>query len=343
MNKHTDFDQAELARVGAVCDRSSIARSVGSRERLAVNKLLWVLFLLGVFQAGALAQVSDSSGSARESIQTVDRAFGLQLGDLVTRSVRASGNAGQFAPDKLPEPGPISAWVNLLSIEIDERADQAGDATWLTLTYQITGAAPTVTLVYLPVLQLLGAAEKEPPVLARLDAMPVSVSPIMGEHPFQRTGLGDLQPDALVQVVPSSAWQQLMWIMAALATLLTALLLGRLWWRQRPDQQTPFVQASISLKTERALGLAYQHLHRAFDRTARQSMMLDDIPAFVESNPAYKKMQAQIDEFFAASRNQFFKKSSFPNAGEMDDSHDAEIETLRTVANKLARIEKELL
>lgn len=342
MKEDTGFDQAEIVGLDSARNRSPAARSAGTLMWLVLKHPFCALFLLLANPAQTQAQWSEPD-PRRESIQMVDRAFGLQLGDLVTRSVRIRGKAAEFSRDELPEPGPVSAWVYLLSTEIDEHTDQVGNATWLTLTYQITGAAPAVTLVDLPALKLLGPSGEESPVLARLDAVPVSVSPIMGERPFQRLGMGDLQSDALVPITPRSFWQKMMWTMAALAILLTALLLSRLWWRHRPDQQTPFVQASVSLKSESTLGSAYQLLHRAFDRTAQQSMMLDDVPAFIESNPAYRKVLSEIDGFFEASRDQFFRLSDTADINEMPGSDETEIRKLRTVAKKLARIEQELL
>ncbi|MFK7966375.1 MAG: hypothetical protein AB8C46_20620 [Burkholderiaceae bacterium] len=299
-------------------------------------------------QAQSAAQSKASPVLQREAVQLVDRPFGLQIGDLVARHITLRGAALTFATDKLPEPGPITPWLSLRSVEVKRLDDQHGDAKRLTLVYQITGAGASVTLVELPVLRLLapdsstGNASSE--MLARLDATPVSVSPILGERPFQRIGLGDLQADALVPLPDRDLWLRLFWMMTVAAVCLGGFLLARTWWRLRPDRQTPFVRASTTLRNEQGLPQAYQSLHRAFDKTASRTVLSDDVPHFVETHPAYGELADDIQTFFRSSREQFFNQSEIveSDVGNHDQQNRIELNRLRALADELARIERKL-
>lgn len=283
-----------------------------------------ILLAAGLFVTAlnALAQAD-----ARQTIDRVERAYGYQIGDLVTRKIRVKGAASKFSRDLLPEPGPVNAWLTLVSriIETEE------NGYILTLIYQVTGAASAVALVDLPVVLLRTSTQ----TLARVDAHPISVSPLIGAAPFQRSGMGDLQPDRPPPALDTIwLWQQL----AALLTLLAATLglIGwRRWRRSRPEHRAPFEQARRLVQHEPDLLTAYRHLHRAFDSAAGRSLFLEDLDSFIIQYGALKPARDAIENFYRQSREGFF------NSGDFQTQNGQNFQALRKLASQLAKLERQ--
>lgn len=255
----------------------------------------------------------DAEGSLPPTESIIDRAFGYQIGDLVRQTVVARASVAGFEASLLPEPGIVNSWLTLRRVETSWN----GDARLILLEYQVTSASPEVSLIFLPPV-LLKSSER---TLARVDAQPVTVSPIIGQQPFQRSGLGDLRLDRRDAPAPTQAlWRLQTSLLAALAALGATIY----WRRQRRlgrDGPAPFAQARHELKQLLRSGrqvaddepaAAYRILHRAFDRSAGRSVFREDVGAFVDQQPSFAGVRQEIADFFDSSRAIFFSSGSPP-------------------------------
>ena len=260
----------------------------------------------------------------RETIDSLDRAFGYTIGDLVTRKITIRGDAAGFAPELLPQVGPLNAWLAVR----DKRIRQTDDGVELTITYQLTGADASVTLIELPVIELRNGSR----TLARIDAYPISVSPIMGTAPFVRTGLGDLRPDHQPVEPDYPAFGQRLSLWGGTALTLVALLGWRRWRRNRNPRLAPFAHARKALRRVSDPIEGYRILHRAFDQSAGRSLFQEDVGMFLSERPTYQSVREPIEQFFQQSRSVFFATAE-------SSPDNRPIARLRKLANSLARLE----
>jgi mxaA protein len=97
--------------------------------------------------------------------------------------------------------------------------------------------------------------------------------------------------------------------------LLTGLIAHhRGWWPFRTRSRRPFARAVRELRRnlrnhgdEQTYRTALQTLHRAFDATAKRRLLAEDLPIFFDTAPAFRPLQSDIERFFAASRQAFFR------------------------------------
>ncbi len=245
-----------------------------------------------------------AQADARATIDTVERGFGYTIGDLVRRQITVRGKATGFSRELLPEPGAINAWLTLHSTEIHQKG---GDVV-LTLTYQITGANAEVSLLELPVIELRTTDQ----TLARIDARPISISPIIGPKPFVLVGLGDLQPDQQPATPDFTALRQRFTVFGITTAGLLALLGWRRWRRNQDHRVTPFAQARRALRNQKNPVDGCRLLHRAFDQTAGRSLFLEDLTQFFVEHPQFQPAADSIEHFFDQSRAVFFSAASGP-------------------------------
>ncbi len=291
---------------------------------------------------------SDESGrfTSQAPIQSIiERSYGIQLGDLVTRRIITRDSASGFASNLLPEPGVINAWLTLRQVTVRTH----GSERHIDLVYQITAANDQVALLFLPALVLRSADQ----VVGRADAQALSISPIIGNQPFQRQGLGDLQPDRhKPNVDRAGLWQRL-------GVLLGALMLATGWlvWqrsrRLRPDGPAPFARAERDLRRlvrQRSDGAglspeslresASRRLHRAFDQSAGRSLFLEDLAAYLREHPSLVVAAADIEYFFRSSRSAFYGRHPAADRGDVGEGRALEPSMLLALAARLASLER---
>ncbi len=280
--------------------------------------IVWLVFW------GLCGTVSAAQETHRETIDTLNRAFGYTIGDLVTRRITVRGDAAGFTPDLLPETGPLNAWLALRRKEIT----RIGDDVELILTYQLTGADTKVTLLELPAIELKNRGQ----TLARIDAYPISVSPIIGARPFVRTGLGDMRPAHEPLTPDFAVFGQRLVTLSGISLSLLGVIGWRRWRRSRNDRLTPFAHARRALRQVTDPLDGYRILHRAFDQSAGRSLFLEDLGTFLTERPRFQRKREPIEQFFRDSREVFF---GMPG----DQRQTKPLTRLRSLARSLARLE----
>lgn len=288
-----------------------------------MGKYFWVIASLVWLTAGQV--------QAKVTV-VLERPFGYLVGDLVTQDVTFDGLHNEIDPASVPKPGYRTSWLYLREAVLSREAP----GQRLRLTYQIMSSASDVKLIFLPALQLRARGGDE-----RVGAVPITVSPIMNQVPYQRAGLGNLSADKLFS--PPSATPALarLWWMLPLLLVLLALLLARQRFLRNAGQALPFNHARRQLQRlgkapadEQSLLQAHRHIHRAFDATAGRSVFAENVAEFVERFPVFSRLNEEIDQFYASSRTVFFDES---------EANRLNLTELNKLAARLAGLERSSL
>lgn len=237
------------------------------------------------------------------------RAFGYQVGDLVTRHVVLQVPAGlRLDEASLPRLGGRGLALELRSL----RRENVAQGERLTLTYQVFIAPVAARTFEMPSFTLHYRGSPRAQDL-RVDAWPVTVAPLVPVEVSPRRGLGELQPDDAPALLPTETLRQRLavWIAGAVlvAAWLAVLQFGLPWWRRRAR---PFAAAWRSVRDLRADAApdawraACRQVHAALDATAGAVLFERDLAAFTARHPAYAGLAGEIRTFFVLSRREFF-------------------------------------
>lgn len=268
-----------------------------------------------VFASPASAQVSGLQMSGPP-------AFGLLLGDVFTLKTRLDvAQPFRLDPAALPKPGPVTYWLDLKGLKIEESRNAAGGTRYEIAAEYQTFYAPLEAIEQTVPPFTLAVVDGDRRVEAKSASWRFLTSPL---RPIVGTAGGDgsaysLRPDA-TPIRRSLRPAEIAAAVAALATVLALLLLAwsRTWppFHRRPAR--PFAMASrIVAKAAksgedgwRAAALA---LHRAFDAAAGRRLLGEDLGAFLANRPAFRRHEPAIADFFAASRAAFFGGGRTPS------------------------------
>lgn len=251
------------------------------------------------------------------------RAFGFFLGDLITAQVDIVVDKGfSVQPASLPRPGPVTYWLDLRDIKVDET--QQGDANRirLALTYQSFYAALDARVMEIPgftVTIASGASGGTTTAGAHMPPWSINVSPLREVKPPAREDPSEhLRPDGSVAPLDPHWPLRGAAVCAGLSVLALALLArDRAWWPFRGRPNRAFAGAHgivrrLARRPEQDAGYreALLALHRGLDDTDGRRVLADDLPAFLDRHPAYRGLEPALTGFFAASRLAFFGRET---------------------------------
>lgn len=279
--------------------------------RAVATALLVVVLSLGL----ASAQIIDRS-------MTAPQPFGVLLGDVFTLKTRVDvAPPFKLDPSALPKPGPVTYWLDLRSVSSTETRGPNGVTRYEILAEYQTFYAPLEAIEQtVPPMKLVVADGQGKRVEADGASWTFITSPL---RPIVATAGGGsaygLRPDAAPQP-PSLRPAQVDAAIAAGAALLALVWLAwaRAWppFHKRPSR--PFATAARAVAKAAADGehgwrSAALSLHRAFDAAAGKRLLGEDLPGFIASRPAFARLEADIGQFFHASRRAFFGRSMAPS------------------------------
>ncbi|GLS43331.1 nonribosomal peptide synthetase MxaA [Methylobacterium brachythecii] len=284
-------------------------------RRLAHFAILAALLLVAL-PGAALAQVRSVEIRA-------PRAFGYFVGDLLRVQVDVlvdEGFAVQAA--SLPQPGPVTYWLDLRSITTESTAQGDARRIRLNLIYQSFYAALDARALEIPAFTLTVANERPEGATtakAQVPAWSINVSPLREVQPPSREDpLDYMRPDGrakALDIEPPLRWAGTFAVLALLALVLLAR--DRAWapfgrrrgrsfagvrrtlrrLAARPDQDAAYREALIAL-------------HRGLDETDGRRVLADDLPAFLERHPGFRGQEVALARFFTASRRAFFGRET---------------------------------
>ena len=239
------------------------------------------------------------------------RAYGYSVGDVVTRRIRLQVPSGlKLVEDSLPRVGGQGRAIELRRVVL--RRSFGGTPEELELEYQVFLAPRELRVLEMPPIELRfdGVPRAQ---TVRVDAWPVSVAPLAAVDASPRDGLGEMRPDREPMTIATAPlrWRLIVW--AAIALLLLAYLahvyIGVPWWNRR---HRPFGLAWQALRGLPAQPdavqrrRAFEQLHAALNASAGEALFEPGLDGFVGARPRFAPLRAELGEFFALSRAEFF-------------------------------------
>ena len=293
------------------------------------------LVVLGLAVLAATTAVADDS---LQAVTRDPRAYGYRVGDLAHREITVRAPAGlQLDPESLPRAGVPGQAIELRTLAWRREADGAGSRYELSLDYQVFVSPAEVKTLEMPPLRLRFAGDSAggaAPQDLRIEAWPITVSPLVPVEVSARQGLGEMQPDAPPpQLDTRAATQRLaacVAISAALALYLASVYLGLPWWARR---HRPFDRAwrqvrglSESPTTDAAADAtryreACRAVHAALNQVAGEVMFAGGVERFVAQHPAYAAVREALARFFERSQRAFFA-ADLPTAADREAVRD---------------------
>jgi mxaA protein len=264
-----------------------------------------------------------SAGTAAAQVRSVEvrspRPFGVFLGDLVDAQVEIRADPGfRLQHAALPRPGPVTYWLDLRAVTVDESTVEGARRVRLRLTYQSFYAALDARILEVPGFPLTLASAPETGLTTAAVQVPgwsLGVSPLREVQPQRREDPAEfLRPDGRgggIDSRPAFAGAAGLGTLAGLAAL--ALAYDRAWGPFRRRRGRPFAAAARALRRQRAGAApdeAYRAtllaLHRGLDRTAGRRVLADDLGDFLARHGAFRAQGGALARFFEASRLAFF-------------------------------------
>ena len=265
--------------------------------------------IVGVASAVAPVHADVPSADVASAAVSEPRAFGYRVGDVVPRRVAVHVPAGFTLDERsLPQVGQRGKALELRRVEWRGRGSQHE----LQLDYQVFVSPRELRTLEMPAfeLRLEGAPRAQ---LLRIDAWPIVVAPLAPVDAPARNGLGELRPDTAPPLIDTAPVRTRLGLIAAALALLGGYLgvvyLGPPW---RASQRRPFAAASRGLS---ALPLApsaaerraaFTRLHAALNCAAGQVLFEPGLDRWFALQPRYAPLRAELIEFFARSRAEFF-------------------------------------
>jgi mxaA protein len=241
------------------------------------------------------------------------RAFGYMVGDVVEREITIeSPRTLELDPDSVPKPGRRGGSLELQRADWHRDREGDTDVYRLRLRYQVFLSPPAVRTIEMPPVTLHFAGMPRPQDV-RIDAWPVTVSPLAPVDVSPRNGLGEMRPDLPAPPIDTRDLHARLAVAAALGALLAGYLVvvhvGVPWWSRG---HRPFSEAWRQLKalpapsTPQQRREAFRAVHRALDRTAGEVVFEHGIDRFIAARPRYRPLRDELAQFFVRSRAEFF-------------------------------------
>ncbi|MGY4831080.1 hypothetical protein ACVNIS_21080 [Sphaerotilaceae bacterium SBD11-9] len=236
------------------------------------------------------------------------RAFGYHVGDVLERELIVHAPEG-FVLDEatLPRPGARGKALELQSVSRRSRAEGGGTRHELRLSYQVFLSPPEVRTLEISPFSL-GFQGEGRAQFVRVEAWPVTVSPLVPIEVSPREGLGELRPDlAPPRLDTRPAQRRLLAYGAVLVLCLAYLAQVYLVAPRWASRKRPFATAWRELRhrptDSRA---AWQRVHAALNQTAGEVVFEHGVDRFVAAQPRYAGLRAELLAFFQRSRREFF-------------------------------------
>ena len=270
-----------------------------------LTKLLPAMLVL----ASGLALAAGPADGRILRIVNPAQTYGVHLGDTLQRTLELELAPGfELTQSALPVKGTRNASVELTDLVVDK---QPGDKAIYTikLRYQVFTNSPTPLSMALPAHDF-AATGGDKTLTLHVPAWRFWFAPLVAVSDL-KTAKASLQP-ALGPVAIKTA-QQRQWL-AVFSALFAIGLLGLIYVnadrRWLPFMGGPFARAYRQIKRLRHKPAqqkqALFYLHQAFNQTFGASLFAPDVERFVERNPRFASLKAQIAAFFERSNRALF-------------------------------------
>ncbi len=246
--------------------------------------------------AGTAAPIATIAAEQTSATIEQPRSFGYVIGDVVTQRILMPD---RFMPADLTTPQRLGLWFERRGTRTEVTSD---GSHWLIVDYQLTNAPRTLGAANLPAWTL------ESKVGAKLNvpAWSMNVSALIPENASPSIEL--LRPDRAAPLIPTAAMRaRFHFALLALALVLVSWIAWTQWRNRRERANLPFAHALHEMRhLEDDAPLAWQTLHRAFDRAAGRVIQLENLPALFQRAPHLAPLRPDIEQFFTQSSDRFF-------------------------------------
>jgi mxaA protein len=263
--------------------------------------------LLIVVLGGTTTAAPETVGASTDE----PRAFGYTVGDMVSRRIALRVPAGfKLDEDSLPRAGARGRALELQRVVLGKSLMGAVES--VQLDYQVFLAPREVRVLEMPAIELRFAGAPRPQTL-RIEAWPVTVSPLAPLEASSREGLGEMRPDLDPPPLSTHATRTRLMVEGAVVVLLLAYLaqvyLVMPWSAQR---RRPFGRAWTALRALPARPdasqrrTAFERVHAALNETAGEVLFAPGLDRFMVRQPRFAPLREELARFFAESREEFF-------------------------------------
>lgn len=277
----------------------------------AIKKIFRFCVVIGLIVAPNALQ-ADAPSAIKHLSLSAPRPYGYVIGELVTQTISVDVQYDyKLRVDFLPNPGPLSDWLELKNIAISEQTEGAINRYRIAVTYQLFKATKKSVDETIAGLRLRFSNGRHE-VKATAPDWRFSYSPLIP---------ADIQ-DAEVQIRPEFKPKPipLDGPIGTLALLLTGVSVLSIYlaWQHgflpfSAKRYGPFGNACRELKRLRKMPrdmATYQTglriVHRAINESAGNTVFGERIDQLYRVNPAFVELREQLERFFKISQDVFF-------------------------------------
>lgn len=230
---------------------------------------------------------------------TLDRTWGLLIGDEITAQIALPVATSELDVSSLPEiDARYGTWLYLKHRETKQNV--------LWLTYQVVNVPVENTIVFTPKFNLRQLNDE----WITVPAAPLTIGSSLANEDKNSLSRADHLPIS-IDTATLKTTLTLFAVIAAVSALI--LFVWHVGWR--PRRRKPFAQAVYDINHLKWLIVArprspVRELHLAFNRTANTVVVQTDLDMLFKQAPWLKPLQQEIVIFYQASASHFFAQHS---------------------------------
>jgi len=257
---------------------------------------------------GLLLSVAATASYAEQASVSLDRAWGLLLGDELTVTAVLPERHGEIDANSLPQiERRVGTWLYLKDLkQIDST---------LLFSYQVVNVPTENTVIDTPLYEI---SDGEGNIIT-IPSNQMSIGPLLSLEEGEPLRLkADHEPVSL----PTIQFEQQLKTTLTVALIISAILL--LWhFGWKPRNRQPFAQAVHDLARLRwtrskDANQAARILHAAFNQTAGTIVVHKELAKLLETTPWLASLENDIERFFQTSAGHFFSKEAGQGPDEAD-------------------------
>ena len=249
----------------------------------------------------------ESSPEGRHGHPEMNRDYGYVIGDVIPMNYRFDLKGDQIDPESLPSIGPINDWLTIRRLNVEVFHHRDGDETRLHVDYQIFRGIRTPERLEVPSLSF--RLKSHPETELETDAWSFTQVPVIPPEENDET----ITPHEGIGVLPRDSQRPSQLLAYWVAGLLGAASLMGLRQFLISRKARPFYLAQRQVRALWRDGSNVQAtmegmrlMHRAFDQTYGKTLFGRDVTHFVQTHPAYRDHEDELQQFFALSSQLFF-------------------------------------
>lgn len=244
--------------------------------------------------------VSATSYAGQSATTTVDRAWGLLLGDEVIATVSLPDEHGNLDLNSLPQTGRrFGTWLYLKHLQLVDDT--------LEFRYQVVNVPKENTVIETPIYEI----SDDKGNIITLPSVDISIGPLLSLKENEQL---TLKADHAPIYLPTDAFEQRLKTAVVVAVCVSVILV--MWhFGWKPKNRQPFAQAVHELsrlrwKRSKDKNQPTRILHAAFNNTAGTILVHKELAQLFEMSPWLSSLETEIEQFYLTSAGHFFTKEA---------------------------------